>query len=169
MAGSHMLDMTAWLLGLPASSHLPHVVSRRIRRGIARPRIVRDGQRCVLVHFEAALPPFSKTGAYGNGWEELIQNRRPQGASGASLSSLGPAAGFSCEGGTLPGRDQDVGGTGVSGCEYFPSPRWRPLPKACRSGRPVGPTMRMVAVVDCWIDACYGSASSGTVRTFSLG
>lgn len=167
MAGSHMLDMTAWLLGHPES-----VTCRTWSPSGYDAELHAHGlfemANGALVHFEAALPPFSKTGAYENGWEELIQIDGRKGR----LEIRFP----------LWDRPQDFPARARLYLEatkaweepVFPAVNafrleMEAFARSCRSGQAEGPSMRDGAVVDCWIDACYGSAGSGSARKFSLG
>jgi predicted dehydrogenase len=167
MAGSHMLDMTAWLLGLPVN-----VTCRTWSPAGYDAELHAHGlfemASGALVHFEAALPPFSKTGAYGNGWEELIQIDGRKGRLELRFPLWDRPQDFPAKAGlyleeTKTWEEPEFPAVNTFRLEM------EAFAEACRSGCPVGPTMRDGAVVDCWIDACYGSASSGTVRTFSLG
>lgn len=159
MAGSHMLDMTAWLLGLPSRVTCrtwspPGFDAELHAHGLFE---MKSG---VSVHFEAALPPFSRTGAYGNGWEELIQIDGRRGR----LEIRFP----------LWDRPQDFPAKArlyLESARGWEEPDFPPVDafrlemeafaEACRSGCPSGPSVRDGAVVDCWIDACYASARSG--------
>jgi predicted dehydrogenase len=72
MAGSHMLDLTHWLLGPPEEITCrtwapPGYDVELHAHGLFK---MRAG---ALVHFEACLPPFTKTGEFGNGWEEVVR------------------------------------------------------------------------------------------------
>ena len=167
MAGSHMLDMTAWLLGLPKSvtcrTWSPDGYDAELHaHGLFE---MASG---TLVHFEAALPPFSKTGAYGNGWEELIQIDGRKGRLELRFPLWDRPQDFSArarlyleDSKTWEEPEFPAVNTFRLEMEAFAS--------ACRSGTAEGPTIRDGAVVDCWIDACYSSVSSRSAETFSLG
>lgn len=72
MAGSHMLDLTHLLLGKPAEVNgrtwAPPDYDAEVH---AHGLFAMEGG--MLVHFEAAVSNFSRTGAYGNGWDEAIE------------------------------------------------------------------------------------------------
>lgn len=167
MAGSHMLDMTAWLLGTP------NAVTCRTWSPVGYDAELHahglfEMESGALVHFEAALPPFSKTGAYGNGWEELIQIDGRKGRL---------ELGF-----PLWDRPQDYSAKArlyLEESKVWEEPTFpavnafrlemEAFAQACRTGTAGGPTIRDGAVVDCWIDACYESAATGTTRRYSRG
>ena len=166
MAGSHMLDMTAWLLGVPARvtcrTWAPDGFDAELHaHGLFE---MANG---TLVHFEAGLPPFSKTGAYGNGWEELIQIDGRKGR----LEIRYP----------LWDRPQDFPAKArlyLESAKAWEEPEFpavnafrlemEAFASACREGETAGPSVRDGAVVDCWIDACYDSANRNVSVEFSL-
>jgi predicted dehydrogenase len=71
MAGSHMLDMLRWLLGNPdsitAENWSPDGYDAELHS-----HAFFKMESGALVHFEAALSNFSRTGAYENGWDESL-------------------------------------------------------------------------------------------------
>jgi len=166
MAGSHMLDMTAWLLGHPRKVTC-HTWSPPGYDAELQAHGLFEMKSGVLVHFEAALPVFSKTGDYGNGWEEII---RIDGKSGR-LELIFP----------LWDRPEDFPARGRIYLEttkewdepVFPlvnafQAELEAFAASCRTGRATGALIRDGAVVDCWIAACYESARTGNTALFSL-
>lgn len=166
MAGSHMLDMTALLLGLPRKvtcrTWSPTGYDAELHaHGLFE---MASG---VLVHFEAALPVFSKTGEYGNGWEEVI---RIDGKFGR-LELIFP---LWDRPGDFPARARIyLESTKEWEEPVFPAvnafqTELEVFAESCRSGQAGGPSIRDGAVVDCWIAACYESARTGNPALFSL-
>jgi predicted dehydrogenase len=166
MAGSHMLDVTAWLLGDPKSvtcrTWSPEGYDAELHaHGLFE---MHNG---TLVHFEAALPHSGKTGEYKNGWEELIQINGTKGR----LEIVYP----------LWDRPADFAARArvyIEASQTWEEPIFPPadafrleleaFAASCRSGALTGPSIREGAVVDCWIDACYTSARTGQAVAVAL-
>ncbi|MGB8354092.1 MAG: Gfo/Idh/MocA family oxidoreductase [Chthoniobacteraceae bacterium] len=159
MAGSHMLDMTAWLLGAPRSvtcrTWAPEGYDAELHA-----HALFEMERGTTVHFEAALSTYSKTGPYGNGWDELIQIDGKKGR----LELIYP----------LWDRPEDFSAkariyresTGKWEEPEFPKVNafqieQEAFARRCRGEIAESPSIGEAAVVDCWIDACYQSAQRG--------
>jgi len=71
-AGSHMLDMTVWMLGTPVSvlGHMDYVSGTRFDRKATALLVYADG---AAVSFECAAHPLGAVGYERNGWDEWIQ------------------------------------------------------------------------------------------------
>jgi len=166
MAGSHMLDMTAWLLGLPRSVSC-HTWSPPDYDAELQAHALFKMENGALVHFEAALSPFSRTGTYENGWDEFIQIDGRKGR----LELYYP---LWDRPGDFPARGRLYLESAKSWEEpLFPAVNAFQLEleafaASCRTGLPTIPSIREGAIVDCWIDACYESAGTGKETLFSL-
>jgi len=166
MAGSHMLDLTAWLLGPPQSVSCrtwspPGYDAELQAHALFR---MHDG---VSVHFEAALSVFSRTGVYGNGWDELIQIDGTKGRLELNYPLWDRPADFPAKGRLY------LESTKMWEEPEFPAVNAFQLELAAFAGRcqgngEAGPTIYDGAVVDCWIEACYESAKSGHEVEFRL-
>ena len=164
MAGSHMLDMTAWLLGLPKS-----VTCRTWSPAGYDAELHAHGlfemAGGALVHFEAALPPFSRTGAYGNGWEEMIQIDGKQGRLELVFPLWDRPAEFAARArlyveATKAWEEPEFAAVDAFQLEV------ESFARACAAGEVAVPSIREGALVDCWIAACYESAKSGRAVEF---
>ncbi|PTX97381.1 hypothetical protein DB346_20505 [Verrucomicrobia bacterium LW23] len=169
MAGSHMLDMTAWLLGDPASvtcrTWAPTGYDADLHtHGLF---LMKGG---TIVHFEAALPHFSKTGEYGNGWEEVIQINGTLGRMEIVYPLWDRPADFSARARIYIEADKAWEQPDFPHADAFML-ELEAFAAACNSGgaEPAPteliswqrPGIREGAVVDCWIDTCYASAAAG--------
>ena len=156
MAGSHMLDMTGWLLGRPRAitcrTWSPQGYDAEMHaHGLFE--MAND----VLVHFEACLAPYHGTGIYGDGWDEFIQIDGTKGRIEIYYPRWDRPMDFSVK------------------CRLYreasrtwEEPAFEPVnvfhlemdafAKACASGQGNGPSIREAAAVDFWIDGCYESA-----------
>ena len=166
MAGSHMLDMTAWLLGKPLSvscrTWSPPGYDAELHA-----HALFQMECGALVHFEAAFSPLSSTGVYGNGWDEFIQIDGKKGRLELYYPLWDRPADF-------PARARLY----VESKKAWEEPSFpavnafqlelEAFAECCRTAQPATPSIRDGAVVDCWIDACYESASAGREAAFSL-
>jgi predicted dehydrogenase len=155
MAGSHMLDMTAWLLGQPREitcrtwSPSDYDAEMHVHGlfGMAND---------VLVHFEACLAPYHGTGIFGDGWDEYIQIDGTKGRIEIYYPRWDKPMDF-------PVRCRLYRESARS----WEEPAFEPVnvfhlemtafDQACTDGQCSGPTIAEAAAVDLWIDACYTS------------
>ena len=166
MAGSHMLDMTAWLLGTPRAVSC-HTWAPPGYDAELQAHALFKMESGALVHFEAALSPFSRTGAYENGWDEFIQIDGRKGRLELYYPLWDRPADFPARGRIY------LESTKIWEEPPFPAANafqieLESFVESCRSGQATTPSIREGAVVDCWIDACYESARSGKEAGFSL-
>jgi len=165
MAGSHMLDLTAWLLGEPESiscttwtpggydAELQVHALFKMRRGTS-------------VHFEAVASNFSKTGIYKNGWDEFLQIDGMLGRVEVYYPLWDKAHEFAAH--------ARIYRESTKAWEEFASGISNPFQlqneafaEACKKGEiNSNPTLRDGLLVDFWIDACYRSASSNQQVAF---
>jgi len=166
MAGSHMLDMTAWLLGQPRKVTC-HTWSPLGYDAELQAHGLFEMESGALVHFEAALPTFSKTGEYGNGWEESIRIDGKLGRAELIYPLWNRPEDF-------PARARIyLEATGQWNEPAFPAvnafqAELEAFARSCRTGRAAGASLHDGAVVDCWIAACYESARTGNTARFAL-
>lgn len=166
MAGSHMLDLTAWLLGLPKTVTC-HTWSPSGYDAELQAHAFFRMESGAAVHFEAALSVFSRTGAYGNGWDEWIQIDGTKGRLELFYPLWDRPADF-------PSKARlYLESTKTWEEPQFPAVNAFHLELAafaerCQGRGELGPTIRDGAVVDCWIDACYESARTGKEAVFRL-
>lgn len=164
MAGSHMLDMTAWLLGAPESV-MCHTWAPEGYDAELHSHALFKMKSGTLVHFEAALSNFTKTGTYENGWDEYIQIDGTKGR----IEIYYP----------LWNRPTERAARARIYRESLKA--WEELPpviadpfqlemaafaQACAGEPSDYPTLADGLLVDFWIDACYQSAKTG--QTISL-
>jgi predicted dehydrogenase len=156
MAGSHMLDLTGWLLGLPRVITC-HTWSPAGYDAEMHAHALFEMDSNVLVHFEACLAPYHGTGYFGDGWDEYIQIDgtkgrieiyyprwdRPQGS---------PIRCRLYREASRLWEELDFIPVNVFQLEF------EAFAQACTDGQPNGPTIPEAAAVDLWIDACYESA-----------
>ena len=156
MAGSHMLDMTAWLLGKPRA-----ITCRTWAPAGYDAELHAHGlfemQSDTLVHFEACLAPYHGTGVYGIGWDEFIQID-------GTLGRIEIYYPFWNRPMDHPVRVRLYQERSRS----WDEPEFQPVnvfqlelesfARRCALGEEAEPSIREAAVVDFWIDACYESA-----------
>ena len=166
MAGSHMLDLTAWLLGLPKTVSCQTWSPPGYDAELQAHALFRM-ESGATVHFEAALSVFSRTGAYGNGWDEWIQIDGTKGRLELFYPLWDRPADF-------PAKARIYLESRKSWEEpEFPAVNAFHLELAafadrCQGVGEFGPSIRDGAVVDCWIDACYQSARTGQEAGFRI-
>jgi len=157
MAGSHMLDMTSWLLGVPRAITCRTWAPAGYDADLHAHGLF-EMESGVLVHFEAALSTFSKTGPYGNGWDEMIQIDGKKGRLELNYPLWDHPEDF-------PARARIYReATGVWEEPEFPAVNAFGLEvgafaKRCSGVAAESPSIAEAALVDCWIDACYQSAA----------
>jgi predicted dehydrogenase len=156
MAGSHMLDMTGWLLGTPRS-----ITCRTWAPAGYDAELHAHGlfemSNDTLVHFEACLAPYHGTGIYGIGWDEFIQIDGTKGR----IEIYYPFWNRPMEHPVRVRLYREAARTWVE-------PKFEPVnvfqleieafAKCCSKGTSAEPSIREAALVDFWIDACYESA-----------
>ena len=166
MAGSHMLDMTAWLLGAPRTitcrTWAPPGYDAELH---AHGLFEMDAD--VSVHFEACLAPYHGTGIYANGWDEFIQIDGTRGR----IEIYFP----------LWNRPMDYP---VRVRLYreptrtWEEPVFAPVnvfrlemeafARSCTLGQDAEPSIREAAAVDFWMAACYESARTRQAVSFPV-
>ncbi len=166
MAGSHMLDLTAWLLGTPQSISCRTWSPAGYDAELQAHALFRM-HNGATVHFEAALSVFSRTGVYGNGWDEWIQIDGTKGRLELNYPLWDRPADFPAKGrlyleSTKEWEEPEFPAVNAFHLELSA------FADRCQGRGEAGPTIRDGAVVDCWIDACYESAKSGREAEFRL-
>ena len=164
MAGSHMLDMTGWLLGPPRSitcrTWAPQGYDAEMHaHGLFE--MASD----VLVHFEACLAPYHGTGFFGDGWDEYIQIDGTKGRIEIYYPRWDRPSAFPTKcrlyrEAARTWEEKEFSPVNVFQLEF------EAFARACVTGQPIGPTIREAASVDFWIDACYESARDRRAVTF---
>jgi predicted dehydrogenase len=166
MAGSHMLDMTAWLLGTPRTvscrTWAPAGYDAELQA-----HALFQMESGALTHFEAALSPFSRTGVYENGWDEFIQIDGRKGRLELYYPLWDKPADFPSRGRIYLEAKKEWEEPMFPAVNAFQL-ELEAFAECCQAGRTASPAIRDGAVVDCWIDACYESAAQGREAAFSL-
>lgn len=166
MAGSHMLDMTAWLLGTPKN-----IACRTWSPAGYDAELHAHGlfemANGAIVHFEAALPHLSKTGAYGNGWEEFIQIDGKKGRLELTFPLWDRPADFPAKARLYLEETKAWDEPVFPKVDAFQI-ELESFAQSCRVQTSAVPSLREGAIVDCWIDACYESARTGKTTAFAL-
>lgn len=164
MAGSHMLDLTAWLLGVPRQitcrTWAPDGYDAELHA-----HAFFEMESGAAVHFEACLSHFSATGPYGNGWDEFVQidgiggrleiyyplwNKPASAPARARFYHVEKAAWEEPEFPAVDAFHLELE-------SFAQSCTGKPLPH---------PTIRDGAIVDFCIDTCYASARLGHSISF---
>ena len=164
MAGSHLLDLMGLLLGIP---------ERAWATSWSAPNYDADVETHILfrmkngaaVHFEAVLSPFSRTGYFHDGWDEVIEISGTRGqlqmyfVTWNRPMEAAPVVRLYLE----PERKWQT----------FSFPRVNPFElelssfrKNCLEGSRSRPGIEEAYWVDCWLDGCYSSAESGAPVNF---
>jgi predicted dehydrogenase len=158
MAGSHMLDMTGWMLGTPQSitcrTWAPQGYDAEMH---AHGLFEMAGG--VIVHFEACLAPYHGTGVFGDGWDEFIQIDGTKGRIEIYYPRWDRPKDFSVKcriyrEAKRSWEEPEFGQVDVFRLEM------EAFAGCCSKGRSAQPSIREAARVDFWIDACYESARS---------
>jgi len=165
MAGSHMLDMTNWLLGEPASiacttwapdgydAELHTHALFKMRSGVA-------------VHFEAAVSNFKGTGIYGNGWDEYIQIDGTKGRVEVYYPIWNQPTDFAARARVYRESTKTWEEFEHKVADPFQL-EMEAFARSCEKGQAENvPTLRDGLLVDLWIDACYQSAKTGQQVAF---
>jgi len=164
MAGSHMLDMTAWLLGAPKA-----VTCRTWSPAGYDAEMHAHGlfemNNNVLVHFEACLAPYHGTGIFGDGWDEFIQIDGTRGRIEIYYPRWDRPKDFSVKcrlyrEAKRTWEEPEFERVNVFQLEF------EVFARCCAKVQQAEPSIRQAALVDFWIDACYESAR--THQTVSL-
>ena len=168
MAGSHMLDMTAWLLGDPRTvtcrTWSPQGYDAELHaHGLF------EMQSGTLIHFEAVLPHLTRTGEYRNGWEESIQINGTKGRLELAYPIWNRPADFPAKARLYTEATQSWEEPKFPAVDAFRA-ELEAFAAATHSASTSNhrPTIRDGAVVDCWIDACYSSARTGQPTVVQL-
>jgi predicted dehydrogenase len=156
MAGSHMLDMTGWLLGRPRSitcrTWAPEGYDAELHA-----HALFEMENDATVHFQACLAPYHGTGIYGIGWDEFIQIDGTLGR----IEIYYPLWNRPMDNPVRVRLYQERSRT-------WEEPAFKPVnvfqleleafAQCCRSKHAAEPSIQEAAQVDLWIDACYKSA-----------
>lgn len=164
MAGSHMLDMTAWLLGEPATIACETWAPADYDAELHAHALfkMRSG---VIVHFEAALTNLNRLGAYQNGWDEFIEITGTKGR----IELRFPLWNKPFENAPRVRIYREAQKAWEEASAGLVNPfqlELEAFARACRGEAVDVPTLRDGLVVDLWIDACLESAASGGRVTF---
>jgi len=164
MAGSHMLDMTGWLLGLPRSITCrtwspPGYDAEMHAHGLFE--MAND----VLVHFEACLAPYHGTGIFGDGWDEYIQIDGTKGRIEIYYPRWDRPKDFSIKCRLYREASRSWETPEFTSVNVFQL-EFEAFAQACAKGQTAGPTIREAAAIDLWIDACYESARDHRTVSF---
>ncbi|MEZ0299301.1 MAG: Gfo/Idh/MocA family protein [Candidatus Methylacidiphilales bacterium] len=166
MAGSHMLDMTAWLLGTPQSIYC-HTWSPKGYDADLHTHALFKMESGAIVYFEAALSPFSKTGTYENGWDESIQIDGRKGRLELYYPLWDRSVDYSARARIYLEEEKKWEEPIFPRVNAF-HVELKAFEENCRTGKASEPSIQEGSVVDCWIDACYRSAESGREENFPL-
>jgi predicted dehydrogenase len=156
MAGSHMLDMTAWLLGSPRSitcrTWAPEGYDAELHA-----HALFEMRNDTLVHFEVCLAPYHGTGIYGIGWDEFIQIDGTLGRIEIYYPLWNRPMDHPVRVRLYQERSRS-----------WEEPEFEPVnvfqlelesfARCCASKQPAQPSIQEAARVDFWIDSCYESA-----------
>jgi predicted dehydrogenase len=156
MAGSHMLDMTAWLLGLPRSiacrTWAPEGYDAELHA-----HALFEMRNEALVHFEACLAPYHGTGIYGIGWDEFIQIDGTLGRIEIFYPFWNRPMDHPVRVRLYQERSRSWEEPEFEPANVFQL-ELEAFAQSCALGREAEPSIREAAMVDLWIDACYESA-----------
>ncbi len=164
MAGSHMLDMTAWLLGEPATiaceTWAPDGYDAELHAHALFK--MRSG---VIVHFEAALTNLNRLGAYQNGWDEFIEITGTKGR----IELCFPLWNKPLDNAPRVRLYREAQKSWQESSAPLVNPfqlEMEAFARVCRGEPSEFPSLRDGLVVDLWIDACLQSAASGGRMAF---
>jgi predicted dehydrogenase len=156
MAGSHMLDMTGWLLGRPRAitcrTWSPADYDAEMH---AHALFEMCGD--TLVHFEACLAPYHGTGYFNEGWDEFIQIDGTKGRIEIFYPRWDRPMDFSVKCRLYREKERTWEEPVFEPVNVFEL-EFAAFAEACVKGQDRGPSIQEAAQVDCWIDACYESA-----------
>jgi predicted dehydrogenase len=156
MAGSHMLDVTAWLLGSPRE-----ITCRTWSPAGYDAEMHAHGlfemSNDVLVHFEACLAPYHGTGAFNEGWDEFIQIDGTRGRIEIYYPRWDRPMDFSVKCRLYREKSRTWEEPTFEPVNVFQL-EFEAFARACASGQGEGPSIREAARIDLWIDGCYESA-----------
>jgi len=156
MAGSHMLDMTGWLLGAPESITC-RTWSPKGYDAEMHAHGLFEMANDVLVHFEACLAPYHGTGIFNDGWDEYIQIDGTKGRIEIYYPRWDRPKDFSVKcriyrEAKRAWEEPEFERVNVFQLEF------EAFARCCSKGQDAQPSIREAARVDFWIDACYESA-----------
>jgi predicted dehydrogenase len=165
MAGSHMLDMTAWLLGVPRSISC-RTWSPAGYDAEMHAHALFEMRNGAIVHFEACLAPYHGTGIFGDGWDEFIQIDGTKGRIEIYYPRWDRPKDFSVKcrlyrEAQRSWEEKEFDRVNVFQLEF------ESFARCCISGQQAQPSIREAALVDFWIDACYESARTGQTVPFT--
>jgi predicted dehydrogenase len=156
MAGSHMLDMTAWLLGRPKSITCRTWVPAGYDAELHAHALF-EMQNDVLVHFEACLAPYHGTGVYGIGWDEFIQIDGTLGRIEIYYPLWDRPMDYPVKVRLYQERSRTWEEPMFKAVNVFQY-ELEAFAHSCAAKQPAQPSIQEGALIDCWIDACYQSA-----------
>lgn len=159
MAGSHLLDMTGWLLGEPATIACETWAPAGYDAELHAHALfkMRAGS---IVHFEAALTNLNRLGAYQNGWDEFIEITGTKGRIELCFPLWNEP--FKNAPRVRIYRESQKAWQEASAPLVNPFQlEMEAFARACRGEPAEFPTLRDGLLVDLWIDACLQSAASG--------
>jgi predicted dehydrogenase len=156
MAGSHMLDMTAWLLGAPRS-----ITCRTWAPANYDAELHAHGlfemANDTLVHFEACLAPYHGTGIYGIGWDEFIQIDGTKGRIEIYYPFWNRPMEHPVRVRLYREDSRSWEEPSFEAVDVFVL-ELKAFAACCQTGQDAEPSIREAALIDFWIDACYESA-----------
>jgi predicted dehydrogenase len=153
MAGSHMLDMTGWLLGAPRA-----ITCRTWSPSGYDVEMHAHGlfemTSGVLVHFEACLAPYHGTGIFNDGWDEFIQIDGTKGRIEIYYPRWDKPMDFSVKCRLYREKERTWEEPTFASVDVFQL-EFAAFAEACAKGQGEGPSIREAGQVDLWLDACY--------------
>jgi predicted dehydrogenase len=164
MAGSHMLDMTGWLLGAP------RVITCRTWSPAGydaemHAHALFEMENETLVHFEACLAPYHGTGIFNDGWDEFIQIDGTKGRIEIYYPRWDRPMDFAVKCRLYREKTRAWEKPVFVPVNVFQL-EFATFAEACGKGEAQGPSIREAARVDFWIDACYESAREHAAVSF---
>jgi len=163
MAGSHMLDLVGWFLGLPETISCHTWAPDSYDVDLHAQALFKMNSRA-LVNLQACVSTFHKTGFFGNGWDESIQIDGTKGRLELYFpvwnAPLDHPAKVRLYRESLQAWDEpDMPIVNPFQLEM------ESFAESCRTGAAASPSIRDGAIVDCWLGDCYESAAvNGAVR-----
>ena len=156
MAGSHMLDMTGWLLGRPKE-----ITCRTWAPAGYDAEMHAHGlfemENETIVHFEACLAPYHGTGIYEIGWDEYIQIDGTKGRIEIYYPFWNKPMDHPVRVRLYREKPRTWEEPTFEPVDVFKI-EMEAFARCCAQGQNAEPSIREAAQVDFWIDACYQSA-----------
>ncbi len=167
MAGSHMLDMTGWLLGVPREITCRTWSPAGYDAEMHAHGLFEMNDE-TLVHFEACLAPYHGTGFFNEGWDEFIQIDGTKGRIEIYYPRWDRPMDFSVKCRLYREKARAWEEPVFEPVNVF-NLEFAAFAEACATGQMRGPSIQEAAQVDFWIDACYESARSRRAVSFPTG